>query len=188
MLVKADFTIPVYGDDDRVLFLPQRFSGRLRQVYIKTGDRFFHSNGCADLGAGATAYAVREVVDELQHRGATEHVFHVKVNRPWGSYTVLEEDPDGFKIKRIEVAPGARLSLQSHRKRSEHWVVVSGTATVTNGDEVVTVQKNQSTYIPIGTKHRLENQGSEPLHIVEIQVGEYLGEVDIQRYEDTYGR
>jgi len=131
---------------------------------------------------------VREVVDELQHRGATEHIFHVKVNRPWGSYTVLEEESDSFKIKRIEVAPGARLSLQSHRKRSEHWVVVSGTATVTNGDDIVTVQKNQSTYIPIGAKHRLENQGNEPLHIVEIQVGEYLGEDDIQRYEDNYGR
>ncbi len=131
---------------------------------------------------------VREVVEELQNRGATEHLFHAKVNRPWGSYTVLEEDQDGFKIKRIEVAPGARLSLQSHRKRSEHWVVVSGTATVTNGDEVITVQKNQSTYIPIGAKHRLENQGSEPLHIVEIQVGQYLGEDDIQRYEDNYGR
>ena len=131
---------------------------------------------------------VREVVDELQHQGATEHLFHVKVNRPWGSYTVLEEESDSFKIKRIEVAPGARLSLQSHRKRSEHWVVVSGTATVTNGDEIVTVQKNQSTYIPIGAKHRLENKGTEPLHIVEIQVGEYLGEDDIQRYEDNYGR
>ncbi|MEO8330907.1 MAG: mannose-1-phosphate guanylyltransferase/mannose-6-phosphate isomerase [Gallionella sp.] len=131
---------------------------------------------------------VREVVDELQHRGATEHVYHAKVNRPWGSYTVLEEDRDGFKIKRIEVAPGARLSLQSHRQRSEHWVVVSGTATVTNGDEVITVEKNQSTYIPIGTKHRLENLGSEPLHIVEIQVGDYLGEDDIKRYEDNYGR
>ncbi|MBI5429516.1 MAG: mannose-1-phosphate guanylyltransferase/mannose-6-phosphate isomerase [Nitrosomonadales bacterium] len=131
---------------------------------------------------------VREVVDTLQHRGSTEHIYHAKVNRPWGNYTVLEEDPDGFKIKRIEVAPGARLSLQSHRKRSEHWVVVSGTATVTNGEEVITVQKNQSTYIPVGTKHRLENLGSEPLHIVEIQVGDYLGEDDIQRYEDNYGR
>jgi len=131
---------------------------------------------------------VREVVGVLQQRGATEHVYHAKVNRPWGSYTVLEEDQDGFKIKRIEVSPGARLSLQSHRKRSEHWVVVSGTATVTNGNEVITVQKNQSTYIPIGTKHRLENLGKEPLHIVEIQVGEYLGEDDIQRYEDNYGR
>lgn len=131
---------------------------------------------------------VREVVDTLHQRGATEHVYHPKVNRPWGNYTVLEEDPEGFKIKRIEVAPGARLSLQSHKQRSEHWVVVSGTATVTNGDDVVTVQKNQSTYIPIGTKHRLENRGTEPLHIVEIQVGNYLGEDDIQRYEDHYGR
>lgn len=131
---------------------------------------------------------VREVVDALQQKGATEHIYHMKVNRPWGNYAVLEEDPDGFKIKRIEVAPGARLSLQSHKQRSEHWVVVSGTATVTNGEEVITVHKNQSTYIPIGTKHRLENCGSEPLHIVEIQVGEYLGEDDIQRYEDNYGR
>jgi mannose-1-phosphate guanylyltransferase/mannose-6-phosphate isomerase len=131
---------------------------------------------------------VREVVDALQQRGATEHIYHAKVNRPWGSYTMLEEDPEGFKIKRIEVAPNARLSLQSHRQRSEHWVVVSGTATVTNGDEIITVHKNQSTYIPIGAKHRLENRGREPLHIVEIQVGEYLGEDDIQRYEDNYGR
>lgn len=131
---------------------------------------------------------VREVVDALQQRGATEHLYHTKVNRPWGNYTVLEEESEGFKIKRIEVAPGARLSLQSHQQRSEHWVVVSGTATVTNGDEVVTVHKNQSTYIPIGTKHRLENRGTEPLHIVEIQVGSYLGEDDIQRYDDHYGR
>jgi mannose-1-phosphate guanylyltransferase/mannose-6-phosphate isomerase len=166
---------------------------------IRAEKRLVAAIGVEDLCVVETADAVliskndqtqrvREVVDELQHRGATEHVFHAKVNRPWGSYTVLEEDQDGFKIKRIEVAPGARLSLQSHRKRSEHWVVVSGTATVTNGDEVVTVQKNQSTYIPIGTRHRLENQGSEPLHIVEIQVGDYLGEDDIQRYEDNYGR
>ena len=131
---------------------------------------------------------VREVVDALQQKGATEHVYHTKVNRPWGNYAVLEDDPDGFKIKRIEVAPGARLSLQSHKQRSEHWVVVSGTATVTNGEEVITVRRNESTYIPIGTKHRLENRGTEPLHIVEIQVGAYLGEDDIQRYEDNYGR
>ena len=131
---------------------------------------------------------VREVVDALQERGSNEHLFHARINRPWGSYTVLEEEQDNFKIKRIEVAPGARLSLQSHRQRSEHWVVISGTATVTNGDEVITVQKNQSTYIPIGAKHRLENRGSEPLHIVEVQVGDYVGEDDIQRYEDNYGR
>lgn len=131
---------------------------------------------------------VREVVDVLQARGALEHVCHVKVNRPWGSYTVLEENTEGFKLKRIVVAPGARLSLQSHSHRSEHWVVVSGSATVTNGDEVFTVNKNQSTYIPMGTKHRLENRGKIPLHIVEIQVGEYLGEDDIERFDDNYGR
>jgi len=131
---------------------------------------------------------VREVVDALHARGASEHINHVKVNRPWGSYAVLEEEDNTFKIKRIEVAPGARLSLQSHRQRSEHWVVVSGTATVTNGDAVFTVQKNESTYIPIGAQHRLENRGDVPLHIVEVQVGEYLGEDDIQRYEDNYGR
>lgn len=131
---------------------------------------------------------VREVVDALHVRGASEHITHVKVNRPWGSYAVLEEEESTFKIKRIEVAPGARLSLQSHRQRSEHWVVVSGTATVTNGDAVFTVHKNESTYIPIGAQHRLENRGNVPLHIVEVQVGEYLGEDDIRRYEDHYGR
>ena len=170
-----------------------------RNSLIRAEKRLVAAIGVEDLCVIETADAVlisksdqtqrvREVVDTLEQRGATEHIYHAKVNRPWGSYTVLEEDQDGFKIKRIEVAPGARLSLQSHKRRSEHWVVVSGTATVTNGDSIITVHKNQSTYIPIGTKHRLENQGSEPLHIVEIQVGEYLGEDDIQRYEDNYGR
>lgn len=131
---------------------------------------------------------VRDIVERLKERGATEHLHHTSVRRPWGSYTVLGEEQSNFKIKRIEVAPGARLSLQSHRQRSEHWVVVSGRATVTNGDEVSTVHKNQSSYIPVGAKHRLENHGDEPLHIVEVQVGEYLGEDDIDRYEDNYGR
>lgn len=170
-----------------------------RNSLIRAEKRLVAAIGVEDLCVVETADAVliaksnqtqrvREVVDKLQEKGATEHVHHAKVNRPWGSYTVLEEDQEGFKIKRIEVAPGARLSLQSHNQRSEHWVVVSGTATVTNGNEVITVQKNQSTYIPIGSKHRLENLGTEPLHIVEIQVGEYLGENDIRRYEDNYGR
>lgn len=170
-----------------------------RNSLIRAEKRLVAAIGVEDLCVVETADAVlisksdqtqrvREVVGVLHERGATEHICHIKVNRPWGSYTVLEEDPEGFKLKRIEVAPGARLSLQSHAQRSEHWVVVSGTATVTNGDEVVTVHKNQSTYIPIGAKHRLENLGTEPLHIVEIQVGEYLGEDDIQRYEDNYGR
>ena len=167
---------------------------------IRAEKRLVAAIGVQDLCVVETADAVlisksdqtqrvREVVDTLQERGATEHVYHQKVNRPWGNFTVLEDDQEeGFKIKRIEVAPGARLSLQSHQRRSEHWVVVSGTATVTNGDEVITVQKNESTYIPIGAKHRLENRGTEPLHIIEIQVGDFLGEDDIQRYEDHYGR
>lgn len=170
-----------------------------RNNLIRAEKRLVAAIGVEDLCIVETADAVlvskneqtqrvREVVDALHDRGATEHIYHAKVNRPWGNYTVLEEDPEGFKLKRIEVAPGARLSLQSHAHRSEHWVVVAGTATVTTGEEVITVEKNQSTYIPIGTKHRLENRGSEPLHIVEIQVGDYLGEDDIQRYEDNYGR
>jgi mannose-1-phosphate guanylyltransferase/mannose-6-phosphate isomerase len=131
---------------------------------------------------------VREVVDALKTRGGTEHIENLTVKRPWGSYTVLEDRASGYKLKRIEVKPGHALSLQSHQHRSEHWVVVSGTATVTRGDEVVMVAKNESTYIPIGTRHRLENRGKVPLHIVEVQVGEYLGEDDIERFDDRYGR
>ncbi len=131
---------------------------------------------------------VREIVDALKMRGGTEHIENLTVKRPWGSYTVLEDRASGYKLKRIEVKPGHALSLQSHQHRSEHWVVVSGTATVTRGDEVFTVAKNESTYIPIGTRHRLENRGKVPLHIVEVQVGEYLGEDDIERFDDAYGR
>jgi len=131
---------------------------------------------------------VREIVDQLkQDKEAQEHLFHCTVNRPWGSYTVLEEHPS-FKMKRITVNPGASLSLQRHQHRSEHWVVVSGTATVTRNEQVETVSKNQSTYIPIGMRHRLENRGMIPLEIIEVQVGEYLEEDDIERFEDTYGR
>jgi mannose-6-phosphate isomerase-like protein (cupin superfamily) len=123
----------------------------------------------------------------LIKRSATEHITHTKVNRPWGSYTVLEEGP-GFKIKRIEVRPGGRLSLQSHDHRSEHWVVVSGAATVTCDAKVSMLSPNESTYIPIGSKHRLENLGQVPLQIIEVQVGIYVGEDDIKRYDDQYGR
>jgi mannose-1-phosphate guanylyltransferase / mannose-6-phosphate isomerase len=131
---------------------------------------------------------VREIVDRLKQRGSREHIEQMTVRRPWGSYTVLEDHDSGYKMKRIEVSPGQSLSLQSHQHRSEHWVVVSGTATVTRDGEVFTVSKNESTYIPIGVKHRLENRGHIPLQIVEVQVGEYLGEDDIERFEDSYGR
>ena len=131
---------------------------------------------------------VREIVDVLkQDKNAQEHLFHCTVNRPWGSYTVLEEHT-GFKMKRITVTPGASLSLQRHQHRSEHWIVVSGTATVTLSDQTETITKNQSTYIPIGTKHRLQNRGKIPLEIIEVQVGEYLDEDDIERFSDDYDR
>jgi len=131
---------------------------------------------------------VREVVEALKESGAKEQMLHTTVQRPWGSYTVLEDEHNGSKIKRITVVPGGKLSLQSHQHRSEHWVVVSGTATVTRNDETFTVAQNESTYISIGTKHRLENRGVIPLHIIEVQVGEYVEEDDIQRFDDHYGR
>ncbi|NEQ50442.1 MAG: cupin domain-containing protein [Leptolyngbya sp. SIO3F4] len=107
--------------------------------------------------------------------------------RPWGSYTVLEEGK-GYKIKRIEVKPGHRLSLQMHHHRSEHWIVVSGTAKVTCGDKETLLCTNQSTYVPACTTHRLENSGVIPLVLIEVQNGEYLGEDDIIRFQDDYAR
>jgi mannose-1-phosphate guanylyltransferase / mannose-6-phosphate isomerase len=112
---------------------------------------------------------------------------HQTIIRPWGSYTVLAENISS-KVKRIEVNPGASLSLQLHHKRSEHWVVVEGTATVTNGEQVLTLKSNQSTYIEVGAKHRLENLTNEKVAIIEVQCGSYLGEDDIVRFEDKYGR
>lgn len=130
---------------------------------------------------------VKEIVDELHKRNIQEGQLHLTVSRPWGKYTVLENQA-GFKIKRIVVNPGSSLSLQSHQHRSEHWVVVSGTATVTCNDKTVIVTKNQSTYIPVGEKHRLENRGKIPVHLIEVQVGEYVEEDDIERFDDLYNR
>jgi len=133
------------------------------------------------------AQDVKKVVDELKRRKAEEHVTHRTVHRPWGSYTVLEEG-EGYKIKRIVVSPGAKLSSQLHHHRSEHWVVVTGMARVTNGERVYDVQHNESTFIPVGTKHRLENPGAGPLQIIEVQNGPYVGEDDIVRFDDDYHR
>jgi len=133
------------------------------------------------------AQDVKKIVDELKRRGAEEHLTHRTVIRPWGSYTLLEKS-DRFKIKRIVVNPGARLSFQMHYHRSEHWVVVSGTAKVRRGEEEFFVNPNESTYIPMETKHRLENPGRIPLQIIEVQNGEYLEEDDIVRFDDAYGR
>lgn len=133
------------------------------------------------------AQEVKEVVSRLKTAGREEAVLHRTVHRPWGSYTVLDEG-SGYKIKRIRVNPGAKLSMQLHHHRSEHWVVVSGTARVARGGEDLLLRPNESTFIPIATPHRLENPGIVPLQIIEVQNGEYLGEDDIVRLQDDYGR
>ena len=130
---------------------------------------------------------VKQVVSHLQSTGRTEHLQHTKVYRPWGCYEGIDLG-DRFQVKRITVNPGGKLSLQMHHHRAEHWIVVSGTAQVTCGDEVKLLSENQSTYIPIGMTHRLENPGRLPLHLIEVQSGSYLGEDDIVRYEDVYKR
>jgi mannose-1-phosphate guanylyltransferase/mannose-6-phosphate isomerase len=133
------------------------------------------------------AQAVKDIVGHLDDAKRSEHVSHSRVYRPWGWYESVDGG-DRFQVKRIMVKPGAALSLQMHHHRAEHWVVVSGTARVTRGDQVALVAENESTYIPIGTKHRLENPGKVPLHLIEVQSGGYLGEDDIVRFEDVYKR
>jgi mannose-1-phosphate guanylyltransferase len=135
----------------------------------------------------ARAQDIGKVVKTLKERSHPSYQVFPTVHRPWGNYTVLQEG-NGFKLKRIEVKPGEKLSLQSHNFRSEHWVVVSGVAKVINGEQTLELQKNQSTFIPIGNKHRLENIGHELLVLIEVQCGDYLGEDDIIRYEDIYNR
>lgn len=130
---------------------------------------------------------VKAIVAELKRRGRAETSLHRKVYRPWGHYDSVDVG-ERFQVKRITVKPGAALSLQMHHHRAEHWIVVSGTAKVTRGDEVILLGENQSTYIPLGVKHRLENPGVVPLELVEVQSGSYLGEDDIVRFEDVYGR
>jgi mannose-1-phosphate guanylyltransferase/mannose-6-phosphate isomerase len=135
----------------------------------------------------ARSQDVKHIVTQLQATKREEHSLHRKVHRPWGWYDSIDEG-GRFKVKRIQVKPGASLSLQKHHHRAEHWIVVTGTAEITNGDKVLTLTENQSTYIPLGEVHRLANPGSIPLEIIEVQSGSYLGEDDIVRFEDTYGR
>lgn len=130
---------------------------------------------------------VKQVVEHLKSQDRTEHLHHTKVYRPWGCYEGIDEG-ERFQVKRITVNPGGKLSLQMHHHRAEHWVVVSGTARVTCGDKVSLLTENESTYIPIGMNHRLENPGKVPLHLIEVQSGSYLGEDDIVRFEDVYAR
>jgi mannose-1-phosphate guanylyltransferase/mannose-6-phosphate isomerase len=135
----------------------------------------------------ARSQDVKKIVNTLSGQQRNEHTLHRKVHRPWGWYDSIDAGPR-FQVKRILVKPGASLSLQMHHHRAEHWVVVSGTAEVTNGDKVIMLTENQSTYIPLGQTHRLANPGKVPLEIIEVQSGSYLGEDDIVRFEDTYGR
>ncbi|MGC9954267.1 MAG: mannose-1-phosphate guanylyltransferase/mannose-6-phosphate isomerase [Rhizomicrobium sp.] len=135
----------------------------------------------------ARAQDVKIIVDRLKEAKRSEFAEHARVFRPWGSYETIELG-DRFQVKRIIVNPGGRLSLQMHHHRAEHWVVVQGTALVTVGEKIFTLKENESTFIPLGEKHRLENPGEVPLYLIEVQCGSYLGEDDIVRFEDVYGR
>ncbi|MDE0000420.1 MAG: mannose-1-phosphate guanylyltransferase/mannose-6-phosphate isomerase [Gammaproteobacteria bacterium] len=151
-----------------------------RLIIVETADAVL----VADRGR---AQDVTNLVARLKGSGRSEHLLHPEVFRPWGSYEVVARG-ERYQAKRLRIKPGARISLQKHRQRAEHWVVVRGAAEVTRDDEIFTLRENESTYIPIGVKHRLGNAGNQMLEIVEVQVGSYLGEDDIVRFEDRYGR
>lgn len=166
--------------------------------YIQANDRLVATVGVSDLVIVDTPDAmlvldrhrsqdVKKIYAALKQKGHQAHKYPCTVHRPWGTYTVLEEDPQ-FKIKRIEVKPGAALSLQMHHHRSEHWIVVSGTARIVNGEQEITLHINQSAYIAAGHKHRLANPGVVDLVMIEVQTGPYLGEDDIVRFSDQYDR
>jgi mannose-1-phosphate guanylyltransferase/mannose-6-phosphate isomerase len=169
-----------------------------RNTYINAPHRPVVALGTSDLVIVDTPDAVlvasvekvecvKDVVAQLKREGRAQAVMHRRVARPWGWYDSIDVG-ERFQVKRIAVKSGASLSLQMHRHRAEHWIVVKGTAKVTNGDAVFFLEENQSTYIPIGAKHRLENPGKTDLEMIEVQSGGYLGEDDIVRFEDTYGR
>ncbi|NTV02405.1 MAG: mannose-1-phosphate guanylyltransferase/mannose-6-phosphate isomerase [Chlorobiaceae bacterium] len=170
----------------------------VRNSYLHSTSRLVAAVGVEDHVIVETADAVlvaskdrvqevKAIVEELKRQERDEPMIHRRVYRPWGSYETIDEG-QRFKVKRITVRPGASLSLQMHHHRAEHWIVVTGTALVTVGDRKISLEANQSTYIPVGACHRLENQGDEPLELIEVQSGDYLGEDDIVRLEDVYGR
>lgn len=175
--------VVMVNSENSMLFSQQRLIagvGLKDTVVIETADAILvaHRDHVQD---------VKQVVEWIKAEGRDEHLSHRCVYRPWGHFDSLERG-DRYQVKRISVNPGGVLSLQMHHHRAEHWIVVSGTAKVTRGDETFYVSENQSTYIPIGTQHRLENTGSIPLEMIEVQSGSYLGEDDIVRFEDIYGR
>jgi mannose-1-phosphate guanylyltransferase/mannose-6-phosphate isomerase len=166
--------------------------------FIRGEDRLIVANGLENIVIVETpdtvfvsdmenSKDVKAIVTELKKQGRKEYKSHTTVYRPWGTYTILEENGN-TKIKRIVVYPDTKLSLQMHHHRSEHWIVVQGTAKIVNGDEVIFLEENQSTYVPKTARHRLENPGKVPLHIIEVQIGPYLEEDDIVRFDDEFGR
>ena len=166
--------------------------------YIDAGSHVVATIGVSDLiiidtpdatliSSKDQAYKVQNIVKSLQGSDREEYINNRKVFRPWGWYDSIESGLN-FQVKRLHVNPGAKLSLQKHHKRAEHWVVVDGKANVTNGDKVFVLTKGESTFIPIGVTHSLENKSSKTLEIIEVQSGSYLGEDDIVRFEDVYGR
>ncbi len=157
-------------------------------VALGTSDLLIIDTPDAVLVAAANQVEnVKEVVAQLKKQGSSQAIMHRRVLRPWGWYDSVDVG-ERFQVKRISVKPGAALSLQLHHHRAEHWIVVKGVAKVTNHDQTFLLNENQSTYIPIGSKHRLENPGAEDLEMIEVQSGDYLGEDDIVRFEDSYGR
>ena len=174
------------------------FTDSVKNSYIRAEHRMVAAIGLDNIVIVETADAVlvahrdktqdvKKIVEWLNASGRHESVTHRRVVRPWGSYEGIDQG-DRFQVKRIIVNPGAQLSLQMHHHRAEHWIVVKGTAMVTNGDKEIMLTENQSTYIPLGATHRLTNPGKIPLELIEVQSGAYLGEDDIVRFEDTYGR
>jgi mannose-1-phosphate guanylyltransferase/mannose-1-phosphate guanylyltransferase/mannose-6-phosphate isomerase len=170
----------------------------VRNSYLRAGGRLLAVIGLTDVVVVATddavlaapkdrAEEVKGLVEELKSQGRTEPLSHNRVYRPWGWYQRIDAG-ERFQVKHITVNPGAGLSLQKHRHRAEHWVVVNGTARITRGEETFLLRENESTYIPAGAVHRLENPGETPLRLIEVQSGSYLGEDDIVRLDDIYGR
>jgi len=186
------------ADADGNRGIGERVAIATRGTFVHSEDRVVATIGVENLVIVDTPDAVlvahrdhlqrvKDVVGELKARGHAAYKMHRTVTRPWGSYTILEEGP-GFKIKRIEVKPGGSLSLQLHHRRSEHWVVVRGTARVTAGERVFDLPQGESTFIPIDTRHRLENRTSATLALIEVACGDYIEEDDIVRFDDIYGR
>lgn len=185
-------------DGDGNVFKGEVIAEDVHGCYIHATGRMVAAVGLTDHVVVETADAVlvaaknrvqdvKAIVERLQAAKRQEVALHRQVFRPWGSYECIDS-ADRFQVKRIIVNPGARLSLQAHHHRAEHWIVVKGTAKVVNGDQEIILSENQSTYIPIGATHRLENPGKIPLELIEVQSGSYLGEDDILRFEDIYGR